>query len=95
MRDASATAIARRASLGRLAAYNCLESMVKKGIVTTYDSKGVRCYTALAPHELVALYRYHLDEQKYVLESLESSIVGELAFDLVESPHVSVFHGIE
>ena len=91
------TDVAKRASINRSTAYVLLESLVKQGLVSISEKRGVRVYSPVSPAKLIEIAEANLKKSKDLLD-----LSKELALRLKENaptasskPFVKVYEGSE
>jgi len=86
-----ASEIASTTRLNRSFVYHCLESLEKKGLVTTAVLNNKQCYTAVSPTRLLGLFK----ENEIKLKEYVTTLTKKEAVQLSGKPDVQVFYGKE
>lgn len=97
LKEALPSAIARRSEIKRSTVYSLLESLQKKGLVSSIKRSGGTYFQAQDPQIFLKKQRAHLDDISDSLNSLESALpeLRSLHADFMTTPQMSVFRGKE
>lgn len=87
--DSPAARIAKEASLKRTSAYHILENLIKIGLVSTYEYRGVQRYAAESPSKL----KSHFEEKLILAERIIPFLQTEAAKE-VKRINIRFFEGI-
>lgn len=76
--DSPAAKIAKEAGLKRTSAYHILENLIKIGLVSTYEYRGVQRYAAESPSKLKSYFEEKLILAERIIPFLQTEVAREI-----------------